>query len=478
MQAVDYIDKYIEDNRKYFISLASQIWEFAELPFEEERSANLFVQELKKEGFEIETGVSSIPTAFVAKYGHKGPKFGFLGEYDALDNLSQEASKTSHKPIGDSCPGHGCGHNLLGVGAFASALACKSYLEENDLDGQVYFFGCPAEEDAGAKIFMARDGIFDDMDFVYTWHPSDTNRVISNSSVAIVSANFSFKGISAHAGGSPWLGRSALDAAEIMSVGTNYLREHMLDQERIHYAYLDAGGTAANVVQDRAVVKYEVRSPKIKDLKKLFNRVVKCAKAAAMMTETEVDYEITMVFADYIPNSPLGKIADQALKEVGAPKWSDDDYKLAKEFFQSYNDSTKEEMMDSIMRLYGPDRLKEKLEKPLDTEIHDFIPDLNSYTSGSSDVGNVSYKCPTIQVHLATSCLGNVLHTWQTTAQSNSTIGFKGMLTAAKAMALGAIKTLEKPNVIEEAKDFVAVQRGPDFEEPLPANLQPPTFKK
>lgn len=475
MEALKFIEKYIENNKEHFIDLAKKVWDYAELPYQEYKSSALLIGELKSHGFEVEEGVAGIPTAFVAKAGRGGYKFGFMGEYDALDTLSQEAARPVKNPIGQGCPGHGCGHNLLGVGSLAAALAAKAHLEEKDLAGQVYYFGCPAEEDSGAKTFMVRDGIFDEMDFVYTWHPSTKNMVTSNRSVAIVSANFSFKGTSSHAGGSPWLGRSALDAVEIMSTGTNYLREHMMDKERIHYAYLDAGGTAANVVQDRAVVKYEVRSPKISDLKKLFKRVVKCAKAAAIMTETKVDYEITMVFSDYIPNSPLGKIAHEAFKEVGPPKWSEEDFSLARDFLKSYNPSTLEVAKASISDTYGPSRLDDILDRPLDEEIHDFDDSRAEYNTGSSDIGNVSYITPTIELSVATSCLGNVFHTWQTTSQSASPIGYKGMLTAAKAMALGALKTLDQPEVIAEAKDFVEKQNSGSYKEPLPSYLRPPT---
>lgn len=478
MDKIDFINKYIDENSKSFIKLSQDIWEFAELPYEEEKSASLLKEILREEGFEIEENVSGIPTAFVAKYGSGKTKFGFLGEYDALDNLSQEASSTVKKQAGPTRSGHGCGHNLLGVGALAASLACKKYIEENNIDAVVYYFGCPAEEDAGAKIFMARDGIFDDMDFVYTWHPSTSNAVQSTRNVAITSANFTFKGKSAHAGSSPWLGRSALDACELMSVGTNYLREHMREKERIHYAYLDAGGISANVVPDRAVVKYEVRSPKIGGLKDLFERVIKCAEGAALMTETDMDYEVTMVFLDYITNKYLGLIADQAFKKIGPPKWDESDYKLAKDFLSTYDDETILAAKEEIKDLYGEDRLDEKFQKPLDDKVHDFDPDDKTYSSGSTDVGNVSYACPTANISVATTCLGNVGHTWQMTAQSNSQIGHKGMITAAKVLALSALETLDRPEYIKKAKEFVKAQQEDGYKMLDLSSIQPPRKKE
>ncbi|MDR7871176.1 MAG: amidohydrolase [Tissierellaceae bacterium] len=474
---LEFIDKFIEDRRQFFIDISSNIWNFAELPYNEVKSANLLIKVLKDEGFDIVEGVADIPTNFTATFGKEGPVFGFLGEYDALDTLSQEASLAEKKPIIENAPGHGCGHNLLGVGSLAAAIACKEYLVANNLPGTVMYFGCAAEEGAGSKQFMARAGVFDGVDFVYTWHPATKNEVQSNRSVSIMGANFTFKGISSHAGGSPWLGRSALDAAELMSVGCNYLREHMYDQERIHYAYSNSGGVAPNVVQDYAKVKYEVRSPKVKDLKKLFQRVVKVAEGAAMMTETSVDYEITMAFSDYITNSKLAPIADEALRDVGSPKWDEEDYILAKQYLNTYNEETLESVKNTIVDIYGVERLEEKLEKPLDDEVHPYDYRNKTYTSGSTDVGDVCYTVPTLNFHIATQCIGNVGHTWQTTGQSNSSIGYKGMLTAAKAMALSAIRTVRRPDVIQEAKEEVLKQNCGKYECPLPESVKPPVGK-
>ncbi len=477
MKDLEFISKYIDDKKDLFIDVSSEIWEFAELPYDEKKSVKLLCDVLQKEGFKIVEGVADIPTAFTASFGEGSPVFGFLGEYDALDTLSQESSCSEKRPIVEGGPGHGCGHNLLGVGSLAAALAVKEYLVINNLPGTVMYFGCAAEEGAGAKQFMARAGVFDGVDFVYTWHPATENQVQSDRNVAIMGANFTFQGISSHAGGSPWLGRSALDAAELMSVGCNYLREHMFDQERIHYAYSDSGGVAPNVVQDHAVVKYEVRSPKVKDLKVLFDRVVRVAEGAARMTDTSMNYEVTMAFSDYITNSQLAPIADQALKDVGAPKWDDNDYSLAKKYLNTYNESTIESIKSFIVELYGDERLEEKLEKPLDDEVHDYDYKNKTYQSGSTDVGDVSYTVPTLNFNIATQCLGNVGHTWQMTGQSNSSIGFKGMLTAGKAMALAAIRTMTRPEVIQKAKEEVLKQNGGKYSCPLPDYVKPPVGK-
>lgn len=477
MKDLEFISDIIEEKQEIFKDTSMKIWEYAELPYEEFKSVELLCNVLGSEGFTIEKGIADIPTAFVASYGSGKPVFGFLGEYDALDILSQEAGVAEKKPIIEGAPGHGCGHNILGVGSLAAAVAAKAYLEENKKEGTVLFFGCPAEEGAGSKQFMARAGVFDDVDFIYTWHPSTVNEVQSIRTVAIMGANFEFRGKSAHAGGSPHLGRSALDSAELMSVGVNYLREHMIDQARIHYAYADAGGVSPNVVQDYSRVKYEVRAPKVTQVKELFERVVNVAKGAALMTDTKMNYEITMAFSDYTTNDALAEVADAALQEIGAPKWTEEDYALAKKYLMSYDQTTLNAIKESIIDDYGEEQLEALWEKPLDAVVHPYDAKNKPYVSGSTDVGDVAYAVPTLNFHIATQCIGNVGHTWQNTGQSGSQIGVKGMLTAAKAMALSAIRTMDQPEIIEKAKQIVLKQNGGAYQCPLPDSVQPPIGK-
>ena len=477
MKDKEFIINSIEKRKDELNMLAAEIWGYAELPYEEFKSSELIIKKLKDEGFAVEAGIAGIPTAFIASWGTGEPSFGFLGEYDALDSLSQEAGNPIKNPIIYGAPGHGCGHNILGVGSLGAALAAKDYLYANSIQGTIKYFGCPGEEGAGSKQFMARTGAFDGVDFVYTWHPSDTTQVQSDRTVAIMGANFSFKGISAHAGSTPHLGRSALDAAELMSVGVNYLREHMIDQARIHYAYSDVGGTAPNVVQDRSVVKYEVRSPKVKQVKELFERVVDVAKGAALMTGTNMEYEVTMAFSDYITNDALAEVAEQALVEVGAPEWDDDDYNLAKAYLESFNEWTKEIAREKIVARFGVDACEERFNKPLDPSVTPYRIGSQSYSSGSTDVGDVSYTIPTLNFNIATAFIGSVGHTWQMTGQSGSSLGSKGMLAAAKVMALAAIRTIARPDIIEKAKDLVKLQNGGSYQCPLPDYVVPPVGK-
>lgn len=458
------------------VKLAKEIWSFAELAYKETRSAGVLVEALEKEGFKVDLGIADIPTAFTASFtcGRGKPVIGFLAEYDALDGLSQEAANPEQCPITPGGSGHGCGHNLLGSGAWLAAVATKDYLVKNNLDGTVILFGCPAEEGAGSKQFIARAGYFDNVDFAYTWHPAYLNRVSSRGSVAIMGANFIFDGIASHAGGAPHLGRSALDACELMNVGVNYLREHMIDEARVHYAYSDAGGTAPNVVQAHAVIKYEVRAPKVKQMKELFTRVTDIAKGAALMTGTKMKFEIAMAFSDYTPNKTLAKVMDESLQEFGAPEWTDEDYQLALQMLRSYPKQTQLTINEDIAEIFGDDDIEKIMRKPLDSTVHPFDPNDDRYESGSTDVGDVGYATPTVELNIATACLGNVGHTWQNTAFSCSPIGFKGMIRAAEVMTLAAIKTVEQPELIEKAKKELLKKNGGKYVCPLPDYIQPP----
>lgn len=458
------------------VALAKQIWNYAELAYKETKSCAAMVDAIQKEGFTVELGIADIPTAFTATCvcGSGKPVMGFLAEYDALDGLSQEAAKPEQCPVTPGASGHGCGHNLLGSGAWLAAVATKDYLVKNKLDGTVILFGCPAEEGAGSKQFIARAGYFDNVDFAYTWHPAYLNRVGSRGSVAIMGANFTFDGIASHAGGAPHLGRSALDACELMNVGVNYLREHMIDEARVHYAYSDAGGTAPNVVPAHAVIKYEVRAPKVKQMKELFTRVTDIAKGAALMTGTKMKFDIAMAFSDYTPNKTLAAVMDECLQEFGAPEWSDEDYKLASAMLRSYPKQTQLTVFEDIAEIFGEDDVEKLMRKPLDSSVHPFDPKDDRYESGSTDVGDVGYATPTVELNVATACLGNVGHTWQNTAFSCSPIGFKGMIRAAEVMTLAAIRTREQPELIAKAKKELLKKNGGKYVCPLPDYIQPP----
>jgi len=479
MNDLHFVEDQIDRLSSKTIEISRKIWQYAELPYEEFRSAELLIDALRSEGFAVKTGLAGMPTAFSASYsvGSGKPVIGLLGEYDALDALSQEAGNPERAPILEGAPGHGCGHNLLGAGSFAAAAAVKEYLIQNNMDGTVVYFGCPAEEGAGSKQFMARAGLFSEIDFAYTWHPADRNEVSGKGNVAIMGAAFTFKGIASHAGGSPHLGRSALDAAELMSVGSNYLREHMIDKARIHYAYSDAGGVSPNVVQSHAKVKYEVRAPKVSEMNELFARVVNVANGAALMTETSVDYEITMAFSDYTPNKVLAQVASDCFEEVGPTVWDAQDQALAASFLAHYNKSTLASIRLDMVEEFGKNSDSTMWKSPLDTKFRPFDPCEKDYDSGSTDVGDVGYAVPTLNINVATACFGTVWHSWQTTAQMNSSIGEKGMLTAAKVLALSCIRTAMSPDTMKAAKQEWFEKTGGVYLCPLPDDVEPPIGK-
>lgn len=437
------------------VDISKQIWQYAELSYDEYKSSNLLIDELSKEGFVIEKNLAGIKTAFSATYsvGTGKPVIALLGEFDALDNLCQSASCPVKDTNDVSKPGHGCGHNLLGAGSYAAAVAVKRYMQTNNLDGTIIYYGCPAEEGNGSKNFMAKAGVFNNVDCAYTWHPADVNEVSMKPYVAIIGADFTFKGTSSHAGGSPDLGRSALDAAELMNVGCNYLREHTPDKTRISYSYLNAGGLAPNVVQDYSKIKYEIRYSDIAELRNIFERVVNVARGAALMTGTKMSYEEVMSFADYQPNLCLAKVAYNAMEEIGAPEWTKDDYKLAEEFQKSFGENYETVIQAAIDEVYKNEKIENECYKYLHSQIAKFKPEDNDIECGCTDVGDVSKVVPTISISVATTCIGRVGHTWQMTSMSNSSLGYKGMIKAAQILALSCVETFKDNEIIVKAKE-------------------------
>lgn len=457
-------------------ALARDIWSYAELPYCEVQSANALSRALAEAGFSVETHVAGMPTCFTAVFrnGTGKPAVGLLAEYDALDGLSQRAAWPEPEPLTPGGAGHGCGHNLLGAGCFAAALAIRDCILREGLNGSVVFFGCPAEEGAGSKQFLARAGCFDGLDFALTWHPGTRNQVPSKGNVAIMGGNFTFDGVASHAGGAPHLGRSALDAAELMNVGVNYLREHMLDGARVHYAYADPGGTAPNVVPAHAVIKYEVRAPSVDQVQELFARVVDIARGAALMTQTQLAWEITMAFSDYVPNRTLASVVDSCLQEVGAPVWTEEDYRLAAQFLQTYPEAARREMARCLEPVLSRQELAGWEQRPLDGRVHPFDPEERGYVSGSTDVGDAAYVVPTVMLTVATACLGNVGHSWQNTAFSGSAIGMKGMRTAAEALTLSALRLMLQPELLLQAREELTARTGGRYQCPLPDAVEPP----
>jgi aminobenzoyl-glutamate utilization protein B len=440
----------IQSNYEQYSSTALQIWNFAELGYKEKKSSSLLQDMLKKEGFNVVAGVAEIPTAFVATYGSGQPVIGILAEYDALPGLAQEAVPEK-KGIEGKPGGHGCGHHLFGTASAAAGIAIKKLMDEKKISGTIKIFGCPAEEGGSGKVYMVRAGLFNDVDVAIHWHPDSENSIYQTSFLANSSAKFRFYGLSAHASMAPERGRSSLDAVEAMDYMVNMMREHVPQETRIHYV-ITQGGKAPNVVPDFAEVYYYVRHPKKDDVKQIFDRVVTAAKAAAMGTETKMDYEIIGGTHDLLINSTLAEAMHKNLEKVGGAVYNAEEKLFAEKIQSSFGFS-------------HPQPEEAANVKPLKKEL--------DAGGGSSDVGDVSYVVPTVGFRAATWAPGTPAHSWQAVACGATGIGMKGMMVAAKTMALTAIDLFMDPALIQQSKEEFKKQIGNYKYEALLGNRKP-----
>ena len=465
MQNTDRIWQLVDDHQDAFIALSDRVWGMPELNFQERRSAAEHVAMLKESGFRVTEGVGGFPTAVMGEAGEDGPVIAILGEYDALPGLSQEAGATEHRPLPGDGTGHGCGHNLLGAGAMLAAAAVKDWLAENGVKGRVRYYGCPAEEGGASKSFMVRDGVFDDVDIAISWHPASFAAVSEPYSLAILQLDYAFTGRASHAAASPELGRSALDAVELMNVGVNYMREHAPQDARIHYATLDAGGIAPNVVQAHARSRYIIRAAELSTLKALAARVDRIAEGAAMMTETRVEITVLSGMSNLLGNAPLERALHANLSRLGPPPFDAQD----RAFAAKIRETVRPDDIVTAHRRFG---------LPVtDAPLADLIPPLEAKGSGmvgSTDVGDVSWAVPTVQARGATQAIGTPGHSWQVTTQGKSPLAHKGMVHAAKAMAGTAVDVLSDPALLHAAKaEHQARLAATPFESPLPKGLTP-----
>ncbi|MFX0092256.1 MAG: M20 family metallopeptidase [Candidatus Hodarchaeota archaeon] len=438
---------WIETNRKKFTEISDRIWSYAEVRWTEKKSSALLVKHLEEAGFDIQRDVADIPTAFIASYGTEKPVIGLLGEYDALAGLSQ-VTETKKKPVKEGDSGHGCGHNLLGTASFAAALAVKEAIDSGEVKGTIRFYGCPAEEGGSGKTFMVKAGFFADLDLAMTWHPGPFNRVASYNLLARYSVVFKFHGKAAHAA-SAYNGRSALDAVELMNIGVNYLREHIIPDARLHYVILK-GGEAPNIVPAEAEVWYYVRAPDTRTVEEIYQRVLKIAEGAALMTETDVEVEFLTGSSNLLLNNVLEKVILEKMNFVGSPKFNEEEIKFAQKLRETFPPGS----IKNLLATLPPElqELKEQLKDQImcDRVIPPFLK--GKVLPGSSDVGDVSWATPTAQFSTACCALGTPGHSWQLVAQAGMSIGHKGMLTAAKILALAAIEMMKKPELVELAR--------------------------
>lgn len=435
------ISEMIEQKRDLFIQVSDCIWEYAETRFEEYRSAELLCKTLENEGFTVERGVGGIETAFIGSYGSSKPVVAILGEFDALSGLSQQKGMAKQEPIVPGGNGHGCGHNLLGSGALAAAVAVKQYMEENNIQGTVRYYGCPGEEGGSGKAFMAREGLFDDIDFALCWHPMDYNSIFSVNSLANFQVYYKFKGRSSHAAVSPHMGRSALDAVELMNIGVNYLREHLIQEARVHYAVTNAGGLSPNVVQANAEVLYLIRAPEVSQVQEIYERVCDIARGAALMTGTEVKIVFDKACSNLIPNKVLETVMYKKFAELGVPVHDEQELQLAKQVRATLSEQER-------------NSVKKQFPELMDKDLADRLNPYNgpSPLYGSTDVGDVSWIAPTAQCTTACFAVGSPAHSWQWVTLGATSIAHKGMLHAGKVMAATAVEMMLNPQLIEQAK--------------------------
>jgi len=419
-------------------TIAQEIWSLAEMGYQEEKSSALLQKTLKDEGFTITTGVAGIPTAFIAEYGSGSPVIGIMGEYDALPGLSQQA--VAEKKSAGKVAGHACGHHLFGTASTAAAIATKDWLKANKMQGTIRFYGTPAEEGGSGKVYMVREGLFNDVDVALHWHPGAQNAASAGAALANKSAKFRFYGVSAHAAASPEMGRSSLDGIEAMNMMVNMMREHIPEKARIHYVITD-GGKAPNVVPDFAEVYYYARHNTRDVVIEIFDRIVKAAEGAALGTGTTMDYEMIGGTHELLPNLTLQKLMHDNLSKIGGLEYTAEEKVFA----------------DKIAKSLGQeeaDRATAKKIQPYKTEAKAF---------GSTDVGDVSFAVPTVGMSAATWVPGTPAHSWQAVAAGGTSIGNKGMMIAAKTLTLTAIELFKNKQLVSDAKKEFVERRGVDF---------------
>ena len=462
----------IEEKKQLVAGVADQIWEYAELSLQEVQSAALYVRVLRQEGFAVEEEICGIPTAFSATYGTGRPVIGILAEYDALSGLSQQGGCPVRRELTPGGTGHGCGHHLLGAGALAAALGVKHYLQQTGRPGTVVLYGCPGEEGGAAKAFMAREKLWYGLDAALTWHPDDCNEVATGSSNACIQVQYTFHRVAAHAAGDPEKGRSALDAVSLMNLGVQFLREHMEPQARIHYAVTDTGGCSPNVVQARASVLYMVRSDRVKKALELQTRVDKIAEGAALMTETSCRRKFIDGLAETIPNHALEALLHRNFSEVGVPAYTGEEQAFAAALAATYE---AEGYLPGVGRQDAGYAAAVKAMKPAGA-MNDVLLPLyqgEAFSPGSTDVGDVSWQCPTAQLHVAAWPNGCPGHSWQNVSCGKTSIGHKAALCAGKVLCAAAVDLLEQPELLQAVRREYEERTADSYICPIPPDAVP-----
>lgn len=460
----------IEAKGNLFADVSDKVWEYAELSLKEYKSAELYREVLRAEGFEVTETEAGIDTAFSGKYGKGRPVIGILAEYDALSGLSQVGGALEHVELEKGGSGHGCGHNMLGAGALAAAVGIKKYLEATGREGTVILYGTPGEEGGAAKAFMAKEGLWYGLDAALTWHPSDVNQVVTGSCNSCIQALYKYTGVAAHAAGDPEDGRSALDAVELMNVGVQYLREHMKSDARVHYAIIDGGGFSPNVVQPTASVLYMIRSELCADAVALAERVDNIAKGAALMTDTSFEKVFIDGCSNTLSNHTLEKAAYDNFMSLELPEYTKEEREYAEALKATY---PMRATPPTIAAEYDPDACEKvrALTEDGKRAINDFIAPLytgRAFEPGSTDVGDVSWQTPTLQINTVTFVSGSPGHSWQNVSCGKTSIGHKGLVHAGKILAMTAIDLFEDPALLEAAREEYKKESRTGYVSPIP----------
>jgi aminobenzoyl-glutamate utilization protein B len=463
----DFAWDWIAENRERIIEVSDAVWEYAELGLVELKSSRLLADELEGHGFRVERGVAGMPSAFMGVWGSGGPVIGVMGEYDALPGLSQKP--VPHKePLREGAPGHGCGHNIHGASGLAGAIALRYAMEKTGLTGTVKFFGTPAEENYDGKVFMAMAGLFDDVDACLSHHPGQVNTAGLRSSNAMNSVKFHFYGKTSHAAGSPEQGRSALDAVELMNIGVNYMREHVVDKARIHYV-IEEGGGQPNVVPDYARTWYYVRAPERDQVDRIYEWILKVAEGAALMTDTTLRVELLGGIYNKLPNKTLSEIVITNMREIGAPEYTEKELEFVRRIGETV---PAEQKRDSLRKWELPD-WERYLDVDLVTDILDPW-DEGKVGGGSTDVSDISWKTPTMEFSTTAGVLGTPGHSWHFVATSGMSIGHKSLIFAAKTLAGAALDLITKPELLRKAQEEQKERLAGRVYKCVNAELQPP----
>ena len=443
----------IDERAELFCSVSDAIWDNPETAFGEYFATDLLTKVLEENGFRVVRGVADIPTAFTATFGEGEPHLGILAEYDGLEGMSQEGATAEKRSIEGKDKCHGCGHNLFAGGSLAAAFAVKDYIEKTG-KGSVTLFGCPGEESGAGKVYMARDGVFSGIDAIVSWHPEQMYMVRTRPALANVKVDYSFEGIAAHAGANPDKGRSALDALELMNIGANFLREHMPLTSRVHYAIIDGGGSAPNMVQSHATVRYVARATDAEGVRELHERIDRIAEGAALMTDTKVTSRILSAYADLITIPTLQAVANEAMHDIPLPTPTEEDIEYGK-------------ALQATMTLS-----REQAAKPMFAErVLDPAPPVAH--GGSTDTADVSWNCPTVQMHIGNWVVGTPGHSWQSTSQSRGSYAKRAMLYAGKAVAATIMRLFDNPELIVAAKVEHKAKIGSGYVCGIPAGVKP-----